>query len=360
MSNLMTQKQSIPEICSAAFVAARTKCSLSVEELAHLACLSKKQIQQIENGGRNAFYSLEIKYVAAKKVAKLIQLDEKEAFDFGPQAELPFVALASAELGASEVNNAQVNASPKTVSAPTEVKQSVADIADKKIAVPLATAPINQSRIKQARSTPRNQNSPSKKWFWVLPVGALVVALVQFQPLLKDQLDALIEKQKPVELLVMPSAPPADAVPINPNPSISEASTAPTSAPTSAPTAAPTTAILPPAPNISNPLPVVAGVNTGCPSSEGPIETYKPPSAGKPGNVVFVRTNSAQSLCVVDADGVVQSKNMDAGLGHSFYGKPPFKLLSSVALGSAEIFFQGFRMRPNAADMKSMLLVQVD
>ena len=360
----MTKKQLIPEICSAAFVAARVKCSLSVEELAHLACLSKKQIQQIENGGRNAFYSLEIKYVAAKKVAKLIQLDEKEAFDFGPQAELPFVALAPAEPSASEGNNAQVNASPKVVSAPTEVKQSVAVVADKKIATPLATAPINQSRIKQARSTSHNQNAPSKKWFWVLPVGALVVALVQFQPLLKDQLDALMEKPKPVEILVMPSAPPADAVPINPNPSVPEASTVPSSAqtavPTVVPTAAATPATLPPASNIPNPLSVVAGVNTGCPSSEGPIETYKPPSAGKPGNVVFVRTNSAQSLCVVDADGVVQSKNMDAGLGHSFYGKPPFKLLSSNELGSAEIFFQGFRMRPSTPDLKSMLLVQVD
>lgn len=356
----MTKKQPIPEICSAAFVAARNKCSLSIEELAHLACLSKKQIQQIENGGRNAFYSLEIKYVAAKKVAKLIQLDEKEAFDFGPQAELPFVALAPAEPSASEGNNAQVNASPNVVSAPTEVKQSVAVVADKKIAKPLATAPINQSRIKQARSTSRNQNSSRKKWFWVLPVGALALALVQFQPLLKDQLDALMEKQKPVEQLVIPSAPPADAVPINPNPFAPEVSTVSSSAQTAVPTAAATPATLPPASNIPNPLSVAAGVNTGCPSSEGPIEKYKSPSAGKPGNVVFVRTNSAQSLCVVDADGVVQSKNMDAGLGHSFYGKPPFKLLSSNELGSAEIFFQGFRMRPSTPDLKSMLLVQVD
>ena len=66
----MAQKQSSPEIRCAAFSAAREKRALSVEQLALLACLSKKQIQQIENGQSNSFYSPAIKLVAAKKVAK--------------------------------------------------------------------------------------------------------------------------------------------------------------------------------------------------------------------------------------------------------------------------------------------------
>jgi hypothetical protein len=64
-------------------------------------------------------------------------------------------------------------------------------------------------------------------------------------------------------------------------------------------------------------------------------------------------------VCVIDAGGVVQSKTLEPGLGHSFYGKPPFKLLTS-GLSSAEVFFQGFRVRPSNADSKSMLLVQAD
>jgi hypothetical protein len=60
-----------------------------------------------------------------------------------------------------------------------------------------------------------------------------------------------------------------------------------------------------------------------------------------------------------DGDGKVQSKTMEPGLGHSFYGKPPFKLLTS-GLSSAEVFFQGFRVRPSNADSKSILLVQAD
>ena len=340
----MASKQSTPEIRIEAFIAAREKCALSVEKLAHLACLSKKQIQQIENGQTSAFYSPTVKFTAAKKVATLIQLDEKDAFDFGPQAELPFATVTNAELGISDVNDVH-EIGPKAVPVPSEVNQPVTAIAEKKLAAPFVTRAIIQSP-KQAYPAERNQNSSSKKWFWLLPLGALAVTLVQLQPLLKDQLDAFMVKQKPAEVLATPSAPPADAVPTSP--SVAEANVAPTSA------------VLPPAPASTNPLPVVAEINAGCPSSEGSIETYKPPSAGKPGNVVFVRTNSAQSLCVVDADGIVQSKAMEPSIGHSFYGKPPFKLLSSAALGSAEVFFQGFRMRPNAADMKGMLLVQAD
>jgi cytoskeleton protein RodZ len=341
----MAGKQPPPEIRTEAFIAAREKCALTVEELAQLACLSKKQIQQIENGGREAFYSSVIKFTAARKVAKLIQLDEKEAFDFGPQAELPFAAVAPAELGTSEINNAQENALPKAVPVLPKVNQVDTATPEKKGTAPLARTPINQSRMKQARSTPRYQKSPSKKWFWLLPVGALAVALVQLQPLLEDQLDALMGKSKPAEALAPPSAPAAEIAPSNP--SATEASAIPAPA-------APASPVAP-----SSPSPAVA-LTSGCPPADGEIASFKPPSAGKPGNVVFIRTNSAQSLCVVDADGVVQSKAMEPGIGHSFYGKPPFKLLSSNELSSAEIFFQGFRMRPSTPDMKAMLLVQAD
>jgi hypothetical protein len=55
----------------------------------------------------------------------------------------------------------------------------------------------------------------------------------------------------------------------------------------------------------------------------------------------------------------VQSKAMEPSLGHSFYGKPPFKLMTS-GLSSAEVFFQGLRVRPSNAESKSILLVQAD
>ena len=342
----MAGKQFIPEIRAAAFIAARENSAMSVEELAHLACLSKKQIQQIENGGRNAFYSLEIKYVAAKKVAKLIQLDEKDAFDFGPQAELPLTPVD--ELAQSELISAeQESLLDLKKEAPQVDEGNLKEARNKAVsqleAKPILVEPFKPETSMRTHFGTREQKSAGKKWLWLLPVGALVLALVQFQPLLEDRLDALMVKPKPVQETALTAAP-VDAAPASP-----PAEPASTSA-----------AVTPPVPPAITPSPAVAvAANPACPLPDASIESYKSPSASKPGNMVFVKMPTAQIICVEDGDGKVQTKTMEPGLGHSFYGKPPFKLLTS-GLSSAEIFFQGYRVRPSNADSKSMLLVQAD
>ena len=342
----MAGKQFIPEIRAAAFIAARENSAMSVEELAHLACLSKKQIQQIENGGRNAFYSLEIKYVAAKKVAKLIQLDEKEAFDFGPQAELSLTPVD--ELAQSELISAEQESLLDLKKEAPQVGEGNLKEARNKAVSQLEAKSILVEAFKpepnmRTHFGTREQKSAGKKWLWLLPVGALVLALVQFQPLLEDRLDALMVKPKPVQEAALTAAP-VDAAPASP-----PAEPASTSA-----------AVTPPVPPAITPSPAVAvAANPACPVPDASIESYKSPSASKPGNMVFLKMPTAQIICVEDGDAKVQSKMMEPGLGHSFYGKPPFKLLTS-GLSSAEIFFQGYRVRPSNADSKSMLLVQAD
>jgi cytoskeleton protein RodZ len=370
----MANRQSTPEIRTEAFTAAREKCALSVEELAHLACLSKKQIQQIENGQSTSFYSPTVKFTAAKKVARLIQLDEKDAFDFGPQAELPFAQVADViqseltgtkesppdlkkEVPQNEVAQAEV-AEPKEVKKVVSRKRKT-DTESPAITQPEAKPkPILVEAFKpepsmRTHSGGRENKSAGKKWVWLLPVGALVLAIVQFQPLLEDQLDAMMGKAKPVEVIALPSTPPADPVPSSPPAAEANAAPAPAVSATAAPAA--------PAPALpvvaSSPPPVTAA--SGCPPADGAMESYKPASAGKPGNVVFVKSNTAQLVCVIDAGGVAQSKALEPGVGHSFFGKPPFKVLTP-GLASVEVFFQGFRVRPSAPDAKNILLVQAD
>ena len=376
----MAQKQSSPEIRCAAFSAAREKRALSVEQLALLACLSKKQIQQIENGQSNSFYSPAIKLVAAKKVAKLIQLDEKDAFDFGPQAELPLTqadeltpgesSVAESrplidEVKAAEQSDASKPASPDSAievvrlkeDEPNEAKKAagrkrksdlVSPTSNQPNAKPVLVEP-NPEPNKPALFTAREQKQASKKWVWLLPVGALVLALVQFQPLLEDQLDAWMGKPKPAEATALTIAP-VDAGPASPP--AEPASTTPAVTPQASPAVTPSTAVTP------SPAIVVAA-NSACPPTDASIENYKSPAASKPGNMVYVKMPTAQVICVEDGDGKVQSKAMEPGLGHSFYGKPPFKLLTS-GLSSAEVFFQGYRVRPSNADSKSIVLVQAD
>jgi cytoskeleton protein RodZ len=339
---------------------------MSVEELAHLACLSKKQIQQIENGQSSTFYSPTVKFTAAKKVAKLIQLDGKDAFDFGPQAELPFVQAADAiknELTSTEQEPAldlkkeasQVHEAEAKEAKKVGGRKSKAD-AESPVVSQLEAKPIRVEAYKpepsmRSHSGAHQQKSTGKKWLWLLPVGALVVALVQFQPFLADQLDTMMGKAKPVEVAVVIAAP-VDATPATPpaEPASPTAAAMPQVAPVITPS---------PAVSVTPSATVAVAANPACPLPDASIENYKSPSAGKPGNMVFVKMPTAQIVCVEDGDGKVQSKTMEPGLGYSFYGKPPFKLLTS-GLSSAEVFFQGFRVRPSNTDSKSILLVQAD
>jgi cytoskeleton protein RodZ len=374
----MAQKQPIPEIRAAAFVAAREKCALSVEELAHLACLSKKQIQQIENGQSSTFYSPTVKFTAAKKVAQLIQLDEKAAFDFGPQAELPLAQAAEPETStptsnpALDLNSDQKKdansaiakevtkqAVEKEVQKPsTKQRKSKAVVASDGIqpevntpALAVLPEPVPESAPeiapktaprKSTQSAPANPKPSGTKWLWLLPAGAVALLLVQFQPLLQDQLDVVMGKNQLPEMAAAPMAAPAE-------------SAAP-SAPPSEAQAAP--AVVAPPPVATASLPVTSA-NSGCPPADAVVESFKPPYANKPGNMVYVKSNVAQLMCVEDGDGKLQTKNVEAGTGYSFYGKPPFKLFTS-GLSSAEVFFQGLRVRPSNAESKTILLVQVD
>jgi transcriptional regulator with XRE-family HTH domain len=63
----------------------------AINDIASRACLSVKQIRQIEEGGLSSFYSENVKLTAAKKVAALLQLSEAQLFGqvplYPPQAE---------------------------------------------------------------------------------------------------------------------------------------------------------------------------------------------------------------------------------------------------------------------------------
>ena len=79
-SDLMNISTEFLELDQAAFIKAREALGLSIQELAAKACLSVRQVEQIENGGQSSFYSLKIKNTAAKKIANLLKLNEALIF----------------------------------------------------------------------------------------------------------------------------------------------------------------------------------------------------------------------------------------------------------------------------------------
>jgi cytoskeletal protein RodZ len=54
---------------------------LTLNDIAHRACLSLKQVQQLEEGGLESFYSEAVKVTAAKKVASLLGLSAAQALN---------------------------------------------------------------------------------------------------------------------------------------------------------------------------------------------------------------------------------------------------------------------------------------
>jgi len=61
----------------------------AINDLAARACLSVKQVRQIEEGGLSSFYSESVKLTAARKIAGLLQLSEAQLFGQVPPAASP-------------------------------------------------------------------------------------------------------------------------------------------------------------------------------------------------------------------------------------------------------------------------------
>ncbi len=78
----------------------------AINDLAARACLSVKQVRQIEEGGLSSFYSESVKLTAARKVAGLLQLSEAQLFGQmpspPPQAEEESLLFAAHYAGLTE------------------------------------------------------------------------------------------------------------------------------------------------------------------------------------------------------------------------------------------------------------------
>jgi hypothetical protein len=97
-----------------------------------------------------------------------------------------------------------------------------------------------------------------------------------------------------------------------------------------------------------------AEVSTACPAEEG-IMSYRTEAPRKAADMVYVQVKLKQVVCVSDASGKVQNKMIEPGTGASFYGKPPFKVLTG-GIAQADIFFQGAKVRLTNPSVKTVVL----
>jgi transcriptional regulator with XRE-family HTH domain len=327
----------LPEICKEAYTKAREKLGLSSKELGAMACLSTRQIEQIENGEMSSFYGAQIKVTAAKKVAKLLNLSDEEAFNYGSETperlstdptELPIAELKSTPSLNAKEDDLEIQVRTEETQLPAkaiaEEKKEPAVKAQPQVVQVQALSSIEVS------SKPRS-SSQKKLFLWFSVTAAAVFAVINLNPLFfsdKPEATVLVKEE-----LVEPA-------PAAPTPAPNE------SASVAAPLAAPT---------LANANPVITTNSSGaCPVEEG-IISFKPEAPRKVADMVFVQTKSQQVVCVIDASGKTQNKLIEPGVGASFYGKPPFKVLTA-GLNQVDVFFQGAKVRLSNLNTKTLIL----
>jgi cytoskeleton protein RodZ len=326
----------LPEIRKEAFVKAREKLSLSTKDLGGMACLSHHQIAQIESGESSYFYGAQNKFTAAKKVAKLLNLSDEEAFDYGAQAPVKIVEAPKVEepikAPAKKAQTKKEAVAVKEVIEDAPAPALVTEEEKKEPAQKAETTKVEPTKVIpkeipfSATSASSKPSSSKKLFLWLSVLAALVFSAINLRP--------LFFADKPEEIVVVKGEV------IEPAPAATPAEPAP-----AAPAAALPAAAVPAA---------SAEVSTACPAEEG-IISYKPDAPRKAADMVYVQVKSKQVICVSDASGKMQNKMVEPGVGASFYGKPPFKVLTG-GLAQADVFFQGAKVRLTNLNHKTLIL----
>ena len=309
----MKVKNTIPEIRKEVFVKAREALGLSVQELSGKACLSVRQIQQIENGEHNSFYSPNIKFTAAKKVAQLLDLQTEEAFDFGD-----LVSQLPVEVQEAKPSPAVVEEKPKT-----------------KTPEPASNIKVESAALAKSiqQKKPASSSPDKKPWLPILAFIAIAgFAFLSLRPSLfgtaSETAQAPAEEVK-AEAPVSPAEPSAQAAP--------EKAAEPT------PTLTPTPAV------VAAPVAVASTSSaTECPMADSNVASYKTDAPKKSADMVYLVAKTPQVVCVLDATGKSQSKQLEPGIGASIYGKAPLKVLTA-GLSQVDLYFQGVKVRPGNA-----------
>lgn len=332
----MNKSDKLPEIRKEAFTKARESLGLSTKDLSGMACLSVRQIEQIENGESSSFYGAQVKFTAAKKVAGLLKLTPEDAFDFSGVVQPVKPAEVEEKLQEeTKASAAEKKAKPEKTKEKNQAKEteqtkelvSQAPAAEPKAEKPIArkvTESVLDYSVKSKASV-----DPKKKIILLLAITAAVIfSVVNLRPLFFPE---PVKEEVVIIQEVVPETLPASA-PAEP-----------------APAAQPATSVPVPA---TQP---VAAASVECPPADASALNYKPDAPKKAGDMVYLQSKTAQTVCVVDATGKTQNKMLEPGVGASVYGKPPFKVLTG-GLNQVDLYYQGAKVRTGNTSSKTIIL----
>jgi len=307
----------IPQINGDLLRMRREELGWAVVDLATRACLSKKQVKQIEEGGTSSFYSDTVKMTAAKKIGGILGLPEQSVFVVEEPEVVPeelviqdnSLSPTSDELIAEHADSAsqkpvvEVSASsgldtPNSNASPVSPVSQV-DIASPAVKPYLKSPSLETTVIqKSTNSALDSEDKPKSKnslWFIIaLFVAALGLAAVMQKPATPPT-----PAEPPPPILVLPPEPadpaasaagtaPTGAAPVAPVASPAQAASSAASIPSASPGTAPVSALPAPRPSVvySSPssAPSVAPAPAGsvAPAATASQAAPAAPSASKP------------------------------------------------------------------------------
>ncbi len=239
-----------------------------LNDMATRACMSVKQIRQLEEGGMSSFYSGAVKVTAAKKVGALLGLSAEEVF--AKNAD-PAVVEESAE---PEALIAEVAAEPVS----TPVVEDTPVIAAKVDAQPEAVEPVAAELPHASESKDETPNSKNSLWLIAALLGLAFALAAYFQP--KEE--PVVEPAPPIQVLPADVVDPASAASAADAPaSVAEVVAAPASAASLSAPAMNSPVVVPAASAPRLAVPAASGVSVMRAASSPVVAAPSAPTASK-------------------------------------------------------------------------------
>jgi hypothetical protein len=304
----MTETQpNVYETCDPTYLhQMREKVGMDVVQLARIACLSVAQVNSLETGGDDLFYSLAIKRQAYKRTLMILGAPPPSTFALSEVMQDP---------------------APVTVA---PVNESLNDIAD------LTTQPVDDW-APPVRAGLRM--SSQRIVFMALAAVVALGGIFAFYP---------AEGDASLTLASVASNTTLDQPPL---------ATADKPAQMASATLPPV-ALAPETVKPASAITTVVNSSTGaCAFSSDPGPEVSAASPKKDGKFVYVLSPSDTSLCVVDGNKQASTLQLKAGEGRSVYGAAPWQI-SGNNLAQIQIYFQGWRASLPEGAVQKIVLVE--
>jgi transcriptional regulator with XRE-family HTH domain len=332
------------EIIGSVLKDAREKKNLARAEFANSCCLSTKMILELEEGGMSSFYTFELKIATAKRVGRVLGLDES-SYLTDPSAtesidETLIESVEVQETSASKKHEvAGVDSGSKNPPPRNETILS-AVLANPQVSNLEET--LNQVNVEHGFKLSTAGNSV---------VTIRVMTIVFSFLVLTGAIYGLNDRFNIINLAIGLVNPPQKAVVANdvqdlkPDEDLAlkpESSDAAVKSPETQPAQA-----------------LQTTPSEQCPyKQEAQLPTYQSPNPSKRGDIVNIKSLIKQAVCVVDNSGKQTVVNLESNASYAFRGTSPFVVITQD-LDSVEMYFQGWRVRSPSVGAKQIKLLEV-